>query len=48
MARSNRDEGKERYWRRVLTQWQASQPITVRAFCVARGISQTVALLVAA
>ena len=40
MARSNRDEGKERYWRRVLTQWQASQPTTVRAFCVAQGISQ--------
>lgn len=40
MARSNRDEGKERYWRRVLRQWQASQPTTVRAFCVAQGISQ--------
>jgi transposase len=40
MARSNRDKGKERYWRRVLTQWRASQPTTVRAFCVAQGISQ--------
>ena len=40
MARSNRDEGKERYRRRVLTQWQASPPTTVRAFCAAQGVSQ--------
>ncbi len=40
MARSNRDESKEQYWRRVLTQWQASPPTTVRAFCAAQGVSQ--------
>jgi transposase len=40
MARWGRDEGKERYWRRVLAQWQDNQPTTVRAFCVAQGISQ--------
>lgn len=40
MARSNRDEDKEQYWRRVLTQWQASQFTTARTFCVAQGISR--------
>jgi hypothetical protein len=40
MGRWNRDAGKERSWGQVLAQSQASQPITVRAFCTARGISQ--------
>jgi hypothetical protein len=40
MARVQPDEGKERFWRRVLAQWQASQPTTVRVFCVAQRISQ--------
>src|SRR5512135_1356427 len=39
MARSRRDEAKERYWRRVLAQWQASQPTTVRAFCAAQKLA---------
>ena len=40
MARSRRDPSKERSWRTVLAQWQASQPTTVRAFCAARKLSQ--------
>src|SRR5262245_57832766 len=40
MARGReRDRGKERYWRRVLRQWQRSGQ-SVRAFCSAYGLSE--------
>jgi transposase-like protein len=40
MARGReRDRGKERYWRRVLRQWQRSGQ-GVRAFCSAYGLSE--------
>jgi transposase-like protein len=40
MARGrNRNGGKERYWRRVLRQWQRSGQ-GVRAFCSAYGLSE--------
>jgi transposase-like protein len=40
MARGRkRDHGKERYWRRVLRQWQRSGQ-SVRAFCSAYGLSE--------
>jgi hypothetical protein len=37
--RSERDRGKERYWRRLLRQWQRSGQ-GVRAFCWVHGLSE--------
>ena len=39
MARWERDRGKERYWRRLLRQWQRSGQ-EVRAYCVEHGVSE--------
>jgi len=42
MARhgAQRDAGRERFWRRLMTLWRRSQPITVRDFCAEHGVSE--------
>jgi len=42
MARygSQRGAGKEQFWRRLITLWRRSQPITVREFCFEHEVSE--------
>jgi transposase len=39
LSAKQRDAGKERFWRRLVRQWQASG-LSVRAFCAREGLTE--------